>query len=67
MELLAEMGYQFNKDALRKEYDAAGMKLTKNTCNWYEAASPYIVMAYEQGKKGRELSDILPFLEVMKE
>ena len=66
MELLEEMGYQFNKDALQHEFDLAGMKLTQGSCNWYEAAAPYIIMAYEQGRKGRELSNILPFLEAIK-
>lgn len=63
MELLKELGYQFKKEALQEEFERAGMELSRNTCNWYEAAAPYIVMAYKRGREGKSLSALFPFLE----
>ena len=64
MELLKELGYQFKAEALQEKFERAGMELSQNTCNWYEAAAPYIVMAYERGREGKPLSALFPFLEV---
>ena len=63
MNLLEELGYRFNEETLREAFQEAGQSLSAETCKWYQAAAPYIVMAYEQGQEGQALSSIFPFLE----
>ena len=63
MALLERLGYQFNDEALREQFQQAGIKLSPCAKDWFEAAAPYMVLAYEQGREGKSLSKRFPFLE----
>ena len=65
MELLEELGYRFNKEALKHEFEEMGRGLTSGTYNWFIAAAPYIAMAHKRGVEGKSLSGVFPFLEVL--
>ena len=63
-QLMHDIGYRINYDVLRQEIKrATGKKMTTGVKRWFEAATPFIVAAYQKGEKHQPLSDIFPFLE----
>lgn len=63
MEFLKELGYQFDEEALRREYEKMNRELTSGGCDFYKIVTPFICMAYEQGREGSPLSELFPFLK----
>ena len=67
-DLLKDLGYHFNYDTLAHVYNEAthGKELKPGTVRWYEAVSPYLVLAYQAGADGSSLTECFPFLEKIK-
>lgn len=62
--LLEELGYRINYETLRREYQkTVDRELTPEIQNWYDAVAPYIVLAYQAGCIGKNLTDYFHFLE----
>ena len=62
--LLAELGYRFDLGALRREYaDLNGKEPSPGTERWFEAISPFLVIAHQKGMRHEPLRGVFPFLE----
>ena len=60
------VGYRFDLDALRREYaDLNGKEPSPGTERWFEAISPFLVMAYQKGLRHEPLSGAFPFLKTI--
>ncbi len=68
-DLLKDLGYRLNYDTLSRVYNEAthGKELKPGTVRWYEAISPYLVMAHQAGTDGLPLTECFPFLEPAEE
>lgn len=65
--LLEELGYRINYETLRRAFHrGTGKELTPKVQNWYDAAAPYIALAYCAGCKGKDLNAYFPFMETIK-
>ena len=61
---LAEYGYHFNANIFLRTFISINMKIpSEGVINWFESASQFIVVAYQQGKNRNDLEDLFPFLE----
>lgn len=67
MEILDELGYRFNEEALRQNLENFGQELVSKGCIWYKIIAPFVVAAYEQGREGNALSELFPFLEAVEQ
>lgn len=64
--LMKELGYCFNQNALRREYAAFyGKEPSAQAVHWFEAVSPFLVIAYQKGLRHEPLLGVFPFLEKM--
>lgn len=61
--LLAELGYTFSPSIVIAEYKKArGKSPSENVQNWFAAAAPHLVLAYQLGTEGRKLEEYYSFL-----
>ena len=59
-------GYRFDLEALRREYVGLnGKEPSSGTEQWFEAISPFLVMAYQKGLRHEPLSGAFPFLKTI--
>lgn len=62
MSILEKFGYRFSEDGLRRHLAKQGKEVTKDYRGLYEMVADHMVAAYVQGRQGRELTDIAPFI-----
>lgn len=62
MSILENYGYRFSEAGLRRHLAKQGKEMTKDYRGLYEMVADHMVLAYIQGRQGRELADIAPFI-----
>lgn len=62
MSILEQYGYRFSEDGLRRHLARQGKEMTKNYRGLYEMIADHMVVAYVQGRQGRDLADIALFI-----
>lgn len=61
--LLTELGYTFLPTVVVAEYKkTCGKCPSKGVQNWFAAAAPHLVLAYQLGTEGRRLEEYYSFL-----
>lgn len=61
--LLAELGYTFSPSVVIAECQkACGKTPSEGLQNWFAAAAPHLVLAYQLGTEGRRLEEYYSFL-----
>lgn len=66
-EILEAYGCRLNLDILSSELEKSTSKqITQGTKNFFESVAPFLVMAYDMGKRGQSLNNIFPFMDEVK-
>ena len=68
MLILEELGYRINYEILGDQIQkSTGRTMTEEVKEFYELAAPYIVKGYDQGREGKTITELYPFLESIRE
>lgn len=62
MSILENYGYRFSEAGLRRHLARQGKEMTEEHCGLYQMIADHMVVAYDFGQYGRDMTAYFPFI-----